>query len=410
MKSPVAALILLCSLIAATAAPARPPDARWLIEPEHYGDDLAPHQRLRIQQQIAEGLSSAAVRAALPARKTEPEQLRWPLQATRPGRFGYHGISNYVDHDPAFPNRLRDYSCGTRTYDTAGGYNHAGTDYFLWPFPWRAMDEDDVAIVAAAAGVIVARNDGHPDRSCAMADLPWNAVYVRHDDGSVAWYGHMKRGSVTTRQAGDRVQVGEYLGLVGSSGSSTGPHLHFELHDAAGGVIDPRNGACNPGAERWQPPQPYEDPAINTLSLHSAQPQSLRCGVEDGQPVHEETYAIDTVLPGASFHLFAAYRDHRNGDISEFSVLRPDGSVFDSWEQDLADENLERPFYAATGWVWTLQLPADAPRGYWKLRAQFHGRDYVREFFVGTETEARDTAVRRERAGVAGMAIAPPRR
>ena len=48
--------------------------------------------------------------------------------------FGYFGISNFVDHDPNYPDSLRDYNNGTRTYDTSGGYNHAGTDYALYPF------------------------------------------------------------------------------------------------------------------------------------------------------------------------------------------------------------------------------------------------------------------------------------
>ena len=33
-------------------------------------------------------------------------------------------ISNHVDHNSAYPNKLQDWNCGTRTYDTADGYNH----------------------------------------------------------------------------------------------------------------------------------------------------------------------------------------------------------------------------------------------------------------------------------------------
>lgn len=397
MKYRAAATALL--LLLAPAAPARPPDAQWLAEAAAFGDELSPSQRLQIQQQLDQALTSAAVQSALPSRKADGlPRLQWPLRANRAGYFGYHGVSNFVDHDAAFPNHVRDYVCGSRTYDNAGGYNHGGTDYFIWPFPWRTMDAGDISIVAAAAGVIVLRSDGNPDRSCAMGDLPWNAVYIRHDDGSVAWYGHMKRDSVTARQPGERVEPGEYLGLVGSSGSSTGPHLHFELHDAAGRVVDPKNGACNATPDLWQIAQPYEDPAINTLSLHAAEPQSLRCGLVDGQPVNEETYALHSVAPGQSFLAFAAFRDHRNGDISQFSILRPDGSVFANWQYDLAEASLPRPFYAGTAWGWSQNLPADAPLGYWTFAADFHGRRYAVEFFVGSEAQARDAAVRRERA------------
>ena len=50
-----------------------------------------------------------------------------------------------------------------------------------------------------------------------------------HADGSVAWYGHMKAGSLTNKAVGQTVSSGEYLGIVGSSGNSTGPHLHFGI-------------------------------------------------------------------------------------------------------------------------------------------------------------------------------------
>jgi hypothetical protein len=408
MKTPgtllTAAVFASAGLLLAGTASARPPDARWLADDAAHSDALSPPQRLRIEQQIANVLGSPALRATLATRKAiQAVELNWPLRSNRPGAFGYHGISNYVDHDPAFPSRLRDYACGARTYDNAGGYNHAGTDYFLWPFPWRTMDEEAVSIVAAADGVIVGRSDGNPDRSCATGDAPWNAVYVRHDDGGIAWYGHMKRGSVTAKQPGDSIAAGEYLGLVGSSGSSTGPHLHFELHDAAGRVVDPRHGECNAAPERWSPPQPYEDPAINALSLHDAQPETLSCGVDAGQPVHEETHQIHIVAPGQTFRTFAAFRDHRNGEISRFSLVRPDGSVFADWPFDLASADLPRPFYSATGWVWVHTLPADAPTGYWSYRAEFHGQAYRLDFYVGNAADARATAVRRERAEIARL-------
>src|SRR5690606_10351356 len=134
------------------------------------------------------------------------------------------GISGFVDLDPAFPNQLLDYQCDARTYDTPQGYNHQGIDYFLWPYGWKHMDEEAVEIVAAADGVILAKEDGHFDRQCELSNLPWNAVYLEHADGTVTWYGHMKTGSLTTKEVGESVAKGEFLGFVGSSGSSTGPH------------------------------------------------------------------------------------------------------------------------------------------------------------------------------------------
>ena len=82
----------------------------------------------------------------------------WPLRLA-PGLYdpGYHGISNFVDLNPSVPNVLLDYNCGARTYDSSSGYNHAGTDFFTWPWAWRKMDRGEVQIVAAAPGQIIDR-------------------------------------------------------------------------------------------------------------------------------------------------------------------------------------------------------------------------------------------------------------
>ena len=51
-------------------------------------------------------------------------------------------------------------------------------------------------------------------------------VYLEHPNGAQTRYAHMRRVGVAR---GRRVQQGEGLGEVGSTGASTGPHLHFEL-------------------------------------------------------------------------------------------------------------------------------------------------------------------------------------
>jgi len=51
---------------------------------------------------------------------------------------------------------------------------------------------------------------------------------IEHDDGSTTVYAHMYKDSITVKK-GDRILQGQKLGLMGSSGSSTGCHLHFEI-------------------------------------------------------------------------------------------------------------------------------------------------------------------------------------
>jgi murein DD-endopeptidase MepM/ murein hydrolase activator NlpD len=64
------------------------------------------------------------------------------------------------------------------------------------------------------------------------------AVYVLHENGDVTVYGHMEKILV---KVGDFVEAGQEIALLGQRGQSTGPHLHFEVHQGGinGKRIDP---------------------------------------------------------------------------------------------------------------------------------------------------------------------------
>jgi murein DD-endopeptidase MepM/ murein hydrolase activator NlpD len=350
-------------------------------------DALSPELNARMQAEANHNIA-ALVRAGLLARPTTQtpiNDLQWPLQPVASfDQFDYHGTKNFVDHDPRFPGFLQDYTCGARTYDLATGYNHAGTDYYLWPFPWLMMDQGLVQIVAAAPGVIVAKADGNFDRNCAIASsTDPNFVRILQDDGLSAIYLHMRSGSVTTRMLGERVDAGEYLGTVGSSGQSSGPHLHFELRDANGDVVDPRHGQCNAAPDLWSVFQLYEDPHIDTLSTHSAEPNQIVCGVVGGQNVDDTPNYKTAFAPGDALWVFASYRDQRNGEVTNFSIQRPDNSAFAQWDFDLASLNLPSPFYSGNAMDWQFTLPTDAANGVWTITAKFAGQTYTRTFTVG---------------------------
>ncbi|MGY1663963.1 peptidoglycan DD-metalloendopeptidase family protein [Geodermatophilus sp. SYSU D00705] len=57
------------------------------------------------------------------------------------------------------------------------------------------------------------------------------AVYILHENGDVTVYGHMDKILV---EPGQYVEAGETIALLGNRGQSTGPHLHFEVHE--GGI------------------------------------------------------------------------------------------------------------------------------------------------------------------------------
>jgi hypothetical protein len=84
---------------------------------------------------------------------------------------------------------------------------HLGTDY-------RASV--GTPILAAASGVV--------ERSYVSSSFG-ETIVIRHQDGGATLYAHL---SSRNRQEGDQVAVGESLGLSGSTGLSSGPHLHME--------------------------------------------------------------------------------------------------------------------------------------------------------------------------------------
>ena len=64
-----------------------------------------------------------------------------------------------------------------------------------------------------------------------------NLVVIRHENGIETFYGHLSQRNV---QAGDWVNAGDIIGLGGSTGRSTGPHLHYEIR-YNGETVNPAN-------------------------------------------------------------------------------------------------------------------------------------------------------------------------
>lgn len=188
--------------------------------------------------------------------------IRAPLQLAFPLREAelFKTILG-VDHDPVIQDPgITELLCADylgrsfpHCYD-----EHDGSDYLL-EGNFSQMDNGSATILAAAAGTVVEVEDGHYDRchgdlttgtvNCDGHDGIANRVIVEHEGGYRTLYWHMKEGSVAV-VLGQTVEAGDALGLVGSSGFSTQPHLHFELQDSAGSPIDPYAGPLSQ-AETW---------------------------------------------------------------------------------------------------------------------------------------------------------------
>jgi len=89
--------------------------------------------------------------------------------------------------------------------------------------------------LAAKTGTPVAAAAGGTITHAGEAGTYGNLVTIRHDNGFETRYAHL---SAVTVKVGDKVDAGQQVGNVGTTGYSTGPHLHFELrHD--GKALDP---------------------------------------------------------------------------------------------------------------------------------------------------------------------------
>jgi hypothetical protein len=93
--------------------------------------------------------------------------------------------------------------------------------------------------LAIADGVVAATHDGVPENvpgitsravPITLETVGGNYVILDIGRGRYAFYAHLKPGSLRVRP-GDRVRRGQVVGLVGNSGNSTEPHLHFHLMD-----------------------------------------------------------------------------------------------------------------------------------------------------------------------------------
>ncbi len=294
--------------------------------------------------------------------------LGYPLRL-RPNAKAQRGeaISNFVDLDPSAA--VKEFTCGSRTYN-----GHRGIDYFLWPFSWVMMDKREVEIVAAAPGSIASKHDGEFDRQCSANSQTANSVIVLQDDGVYALYWHMKNGSVTSKAVGSRIAAGEYLGLVASSGSSTGPHLHFELRTAGGFTVDPYAGKCGDSRTSWKHQHEDAHTAILRVAAHSAAPNpgNSACG-QNYPPAYAEKFRR-----GYRVWIAAYLRDQRPDTPAQFTILRPDGTTFATWTSGTPTS-----LYVASYWYVWFDLPANGPNGQWRARVTLDRKTVERTFAVG---------------------------
>jgi murein DD-endopeptidase MepM/ murein hydrolase activator NlpD len=159
-------------------------------------------QQVWQQEQVWQSLDPSAV-AAVPAAAVQPgtadTAFAWPIQHAVVTQ-GFGPTSLWLE--PAM---------------FGFGHFHTGLD----------LASPDPTVVAAADGVVAGVGSGSAGYG--------NFVIVDHGGGLLTLYGHLAAASVRT---GDRVGRGQQIGMEGSTGASTGVHLHFEVR-LHGSPVDP---------------------------------------------------------------------------------------------------------------------------------------------------------------------------
>ena len=136
---------------------------------------------------------------------------------------------------------------------SSGGGSVTGTGSFTWPCPsctyitsrvgyrwhpvsgkWKYHSGLDIG---AAYGASIVAADGGTVTIAGLNGGYGNCVMIDHGNGYYTLYGHMSSIAVSVGQS---VSKGATIGYVGSTGVSTGPHLHFEIRQGTT-ILDPEN-------------------------------------------------------------------------------------------------------------------------------------------------------------------------
>jgi murein DD-endopeptidase MepM/ murein hydrolase activator NlpD len=270
------------------------------------------------------GTDEAPLPAADAATCTAPTLTRWPFDGVN-GRAWFN--DNFVDLDSGIgAAATKDFKGKTganaRTYD-----GHKGIDIAIPNF--RGMDHDTAVVHAATDGVVEDFDDSNDDRNIGVGagcSLKGNFVKVRHAGGHLMKYWHLKKSSVVVAK-NDVVHTGDVLGIAGSSGCSSRPHLHFEVVDCSGKVVD------SMGQGLWSSPPAYEPPSgVMDVVLKRGTDLTFEQIIDPGNDVTNYV-AREKIVIGLSLSA-------KNDDTVEWRLIRPNGTQASHFQKTIADDRM----------------------------------------------------------------------
>ncbi|MGH9744624.1 MAG: M23 family metallopeptidase, partial [Candidatus Acidiferrales bacterium] len=135
-------------------------------------------------------------------------------------------------------------------------------------------------IHAVADGVVTQTKDGIPQNipnqppvvPITLETVGGNHVIMEIGDGLYAFYAHMQPGSVRVK-VGDKVRRGQVLGLLGNSGNSSEPHLHFHISNANSELIAEglpyafTSYEMEGKGDSWKPSDAHEPPVKHEMEI-----------------------------------------------------------------------------------------------------------------------------------------------
>ncbi len=187
-----------------------------------------------LSQELEQQIIAEQQRVAEEMRKKE--EARLAEEAAKRGASSGSGASE------ADTSSLPPVTSGTWMTPAAGSFT-SGFGWRTHPIHGDQRQHRGVDIANATGTPIVAAADGVVSSAGPMGGLG-NAVFITHSiDGQMytSVYGHMSSIQATVGQS---VKKGDRIGAMGSTGSSTAPHLHFEVH--VGGFTANGPSAVNP--------------------------------------------------------------------------------------------------------------------------------------------------------------------
>ena len=281
-------------------------------------------------------------------------------------------LVNYVDNLSG--NGIKDYNDDNWAYD-----GHNGTDLGLHNF--RSMDRF-IGVNAAASGTVVRISVSNFDRNTELGNgLPANLVQIRHSDGTYAFYYHLMKNSITVK-LGEYVLQGQLIGYVGSSGNSTGPHLHFEAGYYSGNTWvkrDPWSGIYNQLPSLWQNQLPYV--GFTAFRLHDM--GVYTAGLVGGNFENTFDYVSEGILQPntvsgyeSKIGFWLLVQGNYSGKLVKFEIRRSDGTLFDDYSFNIPNQ-IQAGFYR-----WAPDFnPGIEVTGNWYVRVLYDNVEKGRCFF-----------------------------